>query len=181
MDDEDVVRQLVEAMDRYSPYYDEAFWAASVRIRKQGEAEKLDLAALICWKRSGQGHWVLDLMEIPDTEVRKWTRAAFAAELTDQQRLDALAPLPGFKSKYSITTALLACFDPDEFGVLDWRALSGLESIQRPITRGRGETLRYLDRLRELRDLVRNVRPNVTARNIDQGLWRLGAPASRET
>lgn len=94
--------------------------------------------------------------------------------MTDQERLDALAPLPGFKSKSSIATAVLACYDPDEFGVLDSRTLEGLERIERPIARGRGETLRYLDRLRELRDVMRSVRPKVTARNVDQGLWRVG-------
>jgi hypothetical protein len=174
MDDQEVVQRLLEALDQYSPYYDEVFWDVSARVCEQGEAGKLDLAALICWKRSAQGHWVSDLLELPDAEVRKRTHAALGAQLTDQQRLDALAPLPGFKSKYAIASAVLACHDPDEFGVLDWRALTGLERIKRPIERGRGETLRYFDRLRELRDLVRNVRPKATARNIDQGLWRIG-------
>lgn len=174
MDDQEVVRRLFEAMDQYGPYYDEVFWEVSTRIRERGEAGKLDLAALICWKRSGQGSWVSDLMERPDAEVRECSRAAFAAGLTDQQRLDALAPLPGFKSKYAISTAVLACYDPDDFGVLDWRALKGLVLVERPIERGRGETLRYLDRLRQLRDLARGSRPNVTARNVDQGLWFIG-------
>ena len=86
----------------------------------------------------------------------------------------ALAPLPGFKMKYAMATAVLACNDPDEFGVLDWRALKGLMRIKRPVEAGRGETLRYLDRLRELRDLVRGFRSSVTARNVDQGLWFIG-------
>lgn len=59
-------------------------------------AGKLDLAALICWKRSAQGHRLSDLLGLPDDEVRKQSRAAMAAQLTDQQRLDALARLPGF-------------------------------------------------------------------------------------
>ena len=108
-DDQEVVRRLLEGMDQYGSYYDEVFWEVSARIRERGEAGKLDLAALICWKRSGQGHWVSDLMELPDAEVRKRSRSALAARLTDQQRLDALAPLPGFKSKYAIATAVLAC------------------------------------------------------------------------
>jgi hypothetical protein len=146
MDDQEVVRRLLKAMDQYSPYYDQVFWEVSARIREQGEAGKLELAALICWKRSAQGHWVSDLLELSDAAVRKRSRAAFAVQLTDQQRLDALAPLPGFMSKSAIATAVLACHDPDEFGVLDWRALKGLKLIGRPIARGRGETLRYLDR-----------------------------------
>jgi len=80
----------------------------------------------------------------------------------------------GFKIKSAIATTVLACNDPDEFGVLDWRAPKGLKRIERPIERGRGETLQFLVRVRELRDLVRGFRSNVTARNIDQGLWFIG-------
>jgi hypothetical protein len=174
MDEEEVARQLLDAIDKYSPYYDEVFWEVHTRITKRRAAGKLDLAALICWKRSGQGYWVADLMNLPDIEIRERSHKAFAHQLTDQQRLDALASLPGFKSKSSIATAVLACIDPYEFGVLDWRALKGLERIERPIRRGRGETLRYLECIRELRDLTRSLRPRITARNIDQGLWHIG-------
>ena len=174
MDDDEVVGRLLKAMGQYGPYYDEVFWQINAHICEQGEAGKLELAALICWKRSGQGHWVSDLMELPDAEVRERSRAALATGLTDQQRLDFLAPLPGFRSKSALATAVLACNDPDEFGVLDWRALEGLQRIDRPIKRGRGETLRYLNRVRELRDLTRGSRRSVTARNIDQGLWFIG-------
>jgi hypothetical protein len=177
MDDEEVARQLLKAMDQYQqkhPHYDQVFWEVSAQIRKRGEAGKLDLAALTCWKRSGRGRWVSDLMEWPDAKVRERSRAALAAGLTDQQRLDALAQLPGFKTKSAMATALLACDNPEEFGVFDWRALEGLVRIERPIKRGRGETLRYLDRLRELRDLARGFRQSVTARNVDLGLWAIG-------
>jgi hypothetical protein len=179
-DDQAVVRRLLDGMDQYGPYYDEVFWEVSARIHAQKEAGKLDLAALICWKRSGQGHWVSDLMELPDAEVRRCSRSALAPQLKDQQRLDALAPLPGFKSKYAIATAVLACYDPEDFGVLDWRTLEGLKRIERPVVGGRGETLRYLDRLRELRDLARRFRSSVTARNVDQGLWFIGGQQLRD-
>jgi hypothetical protein len=175
MNNHEAVCRLLEAMDQYNPYYDEVFWEVSSRIRTQGEAGKLDLAALISWKRSGQGSWVLDLMELPDSRVRRCSRPALLPGLTDQQRLDALAVLPGFHNKSSMATAVLACHDQNEFGVLDRRALNGLENIKHPIERGRGETLRYLDRLRQLRDLVRQARPNATARNVDQGLWIIGS------
>jgi hypothetical protein len=175
MTDEELVRRLIDAMDRYNPIYDEVFWEVSDHIRNHGEIGKLDLAALVCWKRSGQGHWVLELMEWRDVDVRDRCRAAFADVLTDQQRLDALAPLPGFKRKYAIATAVLACYDAREFGVIDRNALKGLGCINRPINSGHGITLRYLDRLRELRDLVRVKRPSATARNVDQGLWVLGS------
>jgi hypothetical protein len=176
MDDQVVAERLLEAMGHYLPYYDEIFWQVNARISEHREAGKLDLAALICWKRSAQGHWVSDLMELQDAKVRRHCRAALAAELTDQERLDALAPLPGFGSKYAIATAVLACYNPAEFGVLDRRALDGLQRIQHPIIRGRGETLRYLERIRQLRDLARRIRPSVTARQVDQALWVIGRP-----
>jgi hypothetical protein len=174
MDNDEVVKRLLGAMDQYGAYYDEVFWEVSARIRERGEAGKLDLAALISWKRSGQGHWVSDLMELPDTEVRKRSSEALVPRMTDQERLDVLAPLPGFKVKSAIATAVLACNDPAEFGVLDRRTLVGLRRIERPIKLGRGQTLRYLSSLRELRDLAGVARSGVTARNIDQGLWFIG-------
>lgn len=146
MNDNELISCLLRAMDRYSPYYDEVFWEVSARIRARGEVGKLDLAALISWKRSGQGSWVSDLMELPDSEVRRHSHAALVARLTDQQRLDALAPLPGSNAKYAMSTVVLACYDQDQFGVIDWRTLNGLENIERAIERGHGETLRYLDR-----------------------------------
>lgn len=172
--DGEVVGRILAAADRYSRHYDEVLWQVGDRIRRQGDAGKLELAALICWKRCGRGRWVSALMEMPDDSVRELTRAALAAGIDDQQRLDVLAPLPGFGSKAAIATTLLACWCPEEFGVLDRRALAGLARIGRPILRGPGETLRYLDRLRQLRDLARASRPAVTARHIDQGLWLIG-------
>ena len=171
----DTVGRILDALGEYPENYDEVFWAVHDRIRESGEGRKLDLAALICWKRSGQGRCVSDLMRIPDERVRKITRRAFAAS-ADQQRLDELSPLPGFVRKYAIATAVLTAYDPAEFGVLDRRALQALERVGRPVSLGRGVTLRYLERVRELRDIVRVVRPDITARNIDQALWVIGKP-----
>jgi hypothetical protein len=112
-------------------------------------------------------------MELPDAEVRAATREALAAT-TDQDRLDALAVLPGFRQRYAIATAVLAAHDPENFAVLDRRTLKALQHLGCPVLRGRGETLWHLDRIRDLRDQVRDRRPGVTARNIDQALWVLG-------
>jgi hypothetical protein len=172
MDDLEVVDRLLAAMDEYGPYYDEVFWEVGSRIREHGEAGKLDLAALICWKRSGQGNWVRELLAQPDGDVRRNTRAALVAGLNDQERLDALAHLPGFKGKAAMATVLLSCYDPHEFGVFGRRAILGLTKVGRPIVRERGETFTYLRCVRELRDLARRSRPSVTARNI--ALWFIG-------
>src|SRR6266536_6346237 len=176
---EDCVDRLLGAMSRYDPsgFYDEVFTEVSDRIGERGEAGKADICVLITWKRAVQGRWITDFLLTPDAEVRDRTRKAFAAA-TDQQRLDALAPLPGFSAKYAMATVVLIAYAPVEFGGLDRRALHGLKVLGCPVTAGRGVTLRYLERVRELRDAAAARRPGVTARNIDQALWVLGAEAS---
>jgi hypothetical protein len=71
MEDDEVVRRLIHAMDEYDlqyPRYDEAFWQAHDRIRECGEASKLDLAALLFWKRA---RWTSELMSSKtDADVR---------------------------------------------------------------------------------------------------------------
>src|SRR5260221_5794410 len=79
MNDQELVERLLEAMDKYGPYYDDVFWEVSARVRERGDAGKMDLAALICWRRSGQGHWVSELMELPEAQVRDRSREAFEA------------------------------------------------------------------------------------------------------
>jgi hypothetical protein len=167
------VDRLIEVMGKYPEVYDEVFWQISKRLREQGCATKADVAALICWKRSGQGSWVTDLLKTPEAEVREATKKAFAAT-NDQQCLDELAVLPGFGSKFAVALTLLTAYDPENFGVVDRRALKGLERLGCPIKRGRGETLRYLVRVRELRDKIRTARVDATCRNVDQGLYVIG-------
>jgi hypothetical protein len=70
---------------------------------------------------------------------------------------------------------MLTAYDPAEFGFLDRRALHGLKVLSCPVTGGRGVTLQYMERVRELRDLTAGGQAGVTARNIDQALWVLGA------
>jgi hypothetical protein len=166
---------LLDALSRYDPSgnYDEVFNQVSARIQAHHEASKADICILICWKRITQGGWIKEFLSRPDSEVCARTRASFAAD-SDQTRLDALADLPGFHGKAALATALLAAYDPSDFGVMDRRAFDGLKLLGRPVSRGRGETLRYLSRVRELRDLVRTVQPTITARNIDQALWVIG-------
>jgi len=170
-----MIARLLDAVERYDPSgnYDEVFDQVSARFQAHHEATKADICILICWKRITQGGWIEDFLSRPDSEVRARTRAAFAAG-SDQARLDALAPLPGFGVKAALATAVLTAHDPVDFGVMDRNAFAGLKLLGCPVSRGRGETLRYLDRVRELRDHVRTTKPTITARNIDQALWVLG-------
>lgn len=170
MDDLD---RLLVAIDDYDLRYDQVFDETGARLRERGEAGLADVCVLVAWKRATQGAWMKDLLVTPDAEVRARTHDAFAAT-GDQERLDALAPLPGFGNKYALATVVLCAHDPVNYGVLDRRAIEGLRRLGRPVAGGRGITLRYLDRVREIRDLARVGRPGLTARNIDQGLWVIG-------
>jgi hypothetical protein len=171
-----VVSRLLAGVDDYDrrwPYYDDVFVDVHRRVAAAGEADKTAIAALTFWKRSGQGAWAAKLLNQPDEEVRKVTRAAFAAA-TDQQALDELAVLPGFTTKRAIPTALLCAFDPERFAVMDRRAHVGLARIAAGVGTQRGRTIRYLERARNLRDLMRADRPSTSCRDVDKALYVLG-------
>ena len=165
--------RLLTAIDAYDLRYDQVFEETGARLRVRGEAGLADICVLIAWKRATWGAWIKDFLVTPDAEVRRRTHDAFAAS-GDQESLDALAPLPGFGGKYAMATVVLCAHDPVHYGVVDRRSLKGLKLLECPVAGGRGITLRYLDRVRELRDLARAQRPELTARNVDQGLWVLG-------
>jgi len=166
------VLAAIDAYDATGSFYDQVFAEIGQRIRDADEAGILDLAALILWKRSGQGSWVKDLLSTPEREVRAITREAFAVS-GDASVLGTLAALPGFKSEGPIATALMAARDPHDWGVLDVRATNALRSVGRPIGNKRGKTLRYLAEVRRLRDDLARERPGMSAREVDKGLWWL--------
>ncbi len=141
-------------------------------------ASKSDIAILTFWKRSGQGAWTGRLLSLPDFEVREATRIAFSAE-TDSAALDALSSMPGFRAQDAIATALLCAFDPARFAVMDWRARAALDRLGLGIGDGRGRTLRYFERVRAMRDSLDSARSGITSREIDKGLFVLGARGSR--
>lgn len=168
----------IGAYDAADNRYDEVFTEIGQRITQGREAGKLDLAALITWKRSGQGAWVKDLLATPEARVRKVTRQAFAAD-GDLAVLRTLAILPGFGSRGPIATALMAAYAPREWAVLDRRASDALTDLERPIGRHSGRTLRYLATVRDLRNELAVRQPGITAREIDKGLFILGDPRRR--
>jgi hypothetical protein len=180
LSDADAERLLaaIDAYDADDNRYDEVFTEIGQRITDSQEAGKLDLAALITWKRSAQGAWVKSLLATPETLVRSVTRKAFAAD-GDLAVLQTLAALPGFAVQGPIATALMAAYDPREWAVLDSRATTALADLGRPVGNQRGKTLRYLAAARRLRDELAARRPRVTARDVDKGLFMLGAPRRR--
>lgn len=170
---EDELLTAVDQYDRDDPYYDEVFDDTSRRIRERGEASKADIAVITFWKRSAQGAWTGKLLALPDERVREVTRGAFAAE-GDAAKLRGLASLPGFKRQNAIPTALLCAYDPVEFAVMDRRAHNALGRWALGVGGHRGMTLRYLQRVRAIRERLRPERKGITARDVDKGLFVLG-------
>ncbi|MGO9163034.1 MAG: hypothetical protein ACLP7J_20470 [Streptosporangiaceae bacterium] len=173
-------------MDKYNSdggTYDEPLAEVISRVRVNGCMTKLDLLAMITWKRiRTAAPWVYDLLTTQDAKVRDCTEAAFQPGLSDQQRIDALKDIPGCRGGASMATVALCAYDPVEFGIMDDRALDALEDDPLEIDlhrRRRGLTLRYLIKVRELRDMLAQVRTGVTARNLDQALFVIGDPKRR--
>jgi len=175
--DDEVVERLLLGIDAYDRdgglVYDEIFREVHDRIASNGDAGKIDIAAIAVWKRSAQGAWTGPLLGRPEAEVRAATSQAFSAE-DDRAALGSLAVLPGYERQEALPTALLCAYDPVRYAVMDRRALAALASLGLGVGRTRGMTLRYLAQVRELRDQLADVRPGTTARDVDKGLFMVG-------
>ncbi len=57
---------------------------------------------------------------------------------------------------------------------MDRHALNALTSLDRGVGGSRGQTLRYLSEVKDLRDDLAGRRPAITARDIDKGLYIYG-------
>jgi len=180
------VSQLLDAIDVYETNceYDSVFCDVHDRLAAAGAAGKLDIAALVFWKRAAQGKWVKKFLSTPEETVLAATRAAFAAA-QDGSALVELAVLDGFKTMGPIATTVLCAFNPDHWAVMDRRALRGLTRLGHGLPRRRrGRTVAYLRRVRELRDCLRRAampserwrqrQPGITARDVDKGLFVIG-------
>jgi len=110
---------LHQAISRYPDHYDDVLNDVHERLVRHGSATKLDLAALIAWKHVRNARWMKQLLKKPENEIESTTRAAFAHGLTDEGRIAALDPLPGFGGRGAFTSVLLTAWDPTAFGVFD--------------------------------------------------------------
>lgn len=108
----------------YPHLSDEVFSEVRSRLVTHAAATKLDLAALVFWKHINNAPWMTQLLKIPDTAVRAATAGAFAPGLSDEERVVALGPLPGFGGGRAIASTLLAAWDPERYGVYDRLALA---------------------------------------------------------
>ncbi|KNH16307.1 hypothetical protein ACU18_13995 [Arthrobacter sp. ZBG10] len=169
-----------------SPAYDEVLHEVSERIRFSGDIGKVDIGALLFWKRlRADTRWVRDLMVIDDSEVRSITAAAVTAvndtslELQDAatQGRAALSPLPGFVSGDALASALLTAAAPERMAVYDRRAQAGLTKLGVFLSAKRGRYGRYMEIVQNLAATAHYHGKSWTARDVDLALFWLGGQA----
>ena len=97
-------RTMVGAWGQYPHLYDQVLEEVHARLNFAGHATKLDLAALIAWKHVQNAPWMQELLKFPPLGVQQRTQAAFAANKSDRQRIDALESIPGFGSGNAFTS-----------------------------------------------------------------------------
>ena len=160
---------------RYDQTYDQSFWEVHARFNAHGAATKADLSALVFWKHIQNAPWMVKLLSTSDTEVRAATANAFLPGLNDNQRLDALAVLPGFKSRSAISTVVLTALDPTVFGVYDRLARSVWSVVANPVCACTLDQMpEYFEHLRVAAQELSSGGEVWTPRMVDMALFKLG-------
>lgn len=111
--------RIIRGRLRYPEHYDEVLIDVHTRLRANGSASKLDLAALIGWKHVRNAPWMRDLLSLPDQRVRSITKQAFRLGLADSERIEAVRDLPGYGGGGAFTSVLFTAWDPTRYGVFD--------------------------------------------------------------
>lgn len=181
-------QELLDARARYggSPTYDDVAHEVSERIRQRGSIGKLDVGALLFWKRlRADTAWVTRLMSMDESAVRAVTATAVSAvndhslSLSDAARAGraSLSQLPGFATGDALASAVLFAAAPERMAVYDRRAHLGLRRLcdlelgSRP-----GRYARYMAVVEELMQDV-NATNHSSAwlpRDVDLALYVLG-------
>ncbi|WP_198654545.1 hypothetical protein [Nocardia aurea] len=184
----EVVVRLVQASAEYdamgADFYDEIFDQVAARIAESGSVGKLDLAALVTWKRlRADAPWVTALMRLPDQRVRACTCRAVVAvndpslSVADAAHLgrQVLLELPGGRGTGAFPSAVLTAAAPQRMAVYDWRARQGLQRLGIPFSTKGGSTYRrYMIEVEMLRGLLAQHNQHWTARKVDLALFMLG-------
>lgn len=163
--------------------YDEALREVSRRILDSGSAGKVDIGALILWKRiQANTPWSGKLNVFSDDEIRAVTKRAFAlandksVQVPDAAATarEALRSLPGFKTGFSLASALLLAAAPNRMAVYDRRANLGLTRLGLQYSQGAGYGgyMRIVERLRAEVSDAHGVK--WIARDVDLALFMLG-------
>lgn len=166
-----------------SPAYDEVLTEVAARIRNAGSIGKLDIGALLSWKRlRADTKWVRELMLMSDSDVRRITGPAATA--VNDNTLDvpnaaaqgraALSHLPGFARGDALASAVLTAAAPKRMAVYDRRSQSGLEKLGVTLSSSRGRYGRYMKILEDLSTAAHCHGHDWSAREIDLALYWLG-------
>lgn len=181
---EEHLRRIVEGAAQYDkdhPYYDTVFNDTGSRLRKQGHATKEDIAILSFWKSINLSTpWARRFLDLDPQMVEDASKQAFRDEASDEDRLSALSVLPGFyywrgPTGGAIPSTLLCCWDPENYAVTDIRVREALDSLG---VTAKG-LLEYLQTVRNIRDSIRSLGLDATARDVDKGLFILAGDRRR--
>lgn len=167
-----------------SKHYDEVFNQVCENIEINKSIGKIDVGALLFWKRiTAATPWVRMLMILSDEEVRAVTRTVVRlandehnnpAKSATSARSE-LSQLPGFKSGDALASALLYAAAPKRMAVYDRRAESGLKKLNISVKKGQGHYGRYIQTLEDIRSQVNSAHAKSwIARDVDVALFDLG-------
>lgn len=171
-----------------SPHYDEVLHQVSKRVRDSGSIGKVDIGALLFWKRlRANTPWVSRLMAMPDASVREST-ALVVTSVNDPslstpeaaaRARGLLSRLPGFDKGDALASALLLSAAPTRMAVYDRRAQAGLGMLWLPLSAKAGRYGRYMALVESIRATASAHGVQWIARDVDVALYRLGAPGKK--
>lgn len=176
----------IEAYDERAVYYDEVFHEVHRRVLSSGSLGKSDLGALVLWKRiQANTKWAERLLLRPEEEVRYVTGEAYSPGKSDEERLEILARLDGFRSgKSALASTVLSAWNPGDFGVIDRWSRRSITLFQMwrndnlypiPLAGSIMSYTTYLIMVRHMRDqLTEESGKSITARDVDKGLFWIG-------
>lgn len=171
---------------RVSPHYDEVLEEVSARIVDRGYVSKGDIGSLVLWKRlNASTKWASQLMQTSDTVVAQHTGPMVTA-LTETADVPAaaslaraaLSPLPGFSTGDALASAVIVAASPARMAVYDRRAHAALSHLGLTLTNLPGRYRRYMTAVENPRRVCATYGRDLTARQIDQALFQLGARRS---
>ncbi|GAA5120729.1 hypothetical protein [Haloechinothrix salitolerans] len=178
--------QLARAHEEYltqvSPAYDEVLHQVSDRIGTSGSIGKVDIGALVFWKRlQANTKWANRLGAMPDHDIRAVTaEAVTVAKDGDiptphaaERARDVLRVLPGFGSGPALASAVLTAAAPGRMAVYDRRARNGLTKLGLELPRERRYG-HYMERVEQLRLCASERGLDWSARDVDMALYMLG-------
>lgn len=143
-----------------------------LRKKFQGQRfmTKEDLIRVVKWRfrgrLAGRQEKLLELIKpVEDSHIKSRSRAAFRAK-DDEARLKFLFQIEGVRN--ILASAVLALYDPDNYGVLDmgvWRALFGKEPRDMFVNPKRA--IEFFEKLREI-----STKMSMPCRDIEKAIFK---------